>query len=66
MDKYIPIESVIKDNQEEYYKVIQISTSQGKLNVLIEFMLDVVLKAINDIVSDTAEHYNHLSMQINN
>ena len=63
--KYIPIESVIKDNQEEYYKVIKISTSQGKSNAFIEFMLDVILKAITDIVNDTTEHYNHLSMQIN-
>ncbi len=63
--KYIPIESVIKDNQEEYYKVIKISTSQGKSNAFIEFMLDVILKAITDIVNGTSEHYNHLSIQIN-
>ena len=63
--KYIPIESVIKDNQEDYYKAIKISTSQGKSNVFIEFMLDVILKAITDIVNDTTEHYNHLSVQIN-
>lgn len=63
--KYIPIESVIKDNQEEYYKVIKISTSKGKSDVFIEFMLDVILKAITDIVNDTTEHYNHLSVQIN-
>lgn len=63
--KYIPIESVIKDNQEEYYKVIKLSTSQGKSNVFVEFMLDVILKAITDIVNDTTEHYNHLSIQIN-
>ncbi len=63
--KYIPIENVIKDNQEEYYKVIKVSTSQGKSNAFIEFMLDVILKAITDIVNDTTEHYNHLSIQIN-
>lgn len=63
--KYIPIESVIKDNQEEYYQVIKFSTSQGKSNIFIEFMLDVILKAITDIVNDTTEHYNHLSVQIN-
>ncbi len=28
-------------------------------------MLDVILKAITDIVNDTTEHYNHLSVQIN-
>ena len=63
--QYIPIESVIKDNQEEYYHVIKVSTCQGKSNVFIEFMLDVILKAITDIVNDTTEHYNHLSVQIN-
>lgn len=63
--KYIPIESVIKDNQEAYYNAIKVSTRQGKSNVFIEFILDVILKAITDIVNDTAEHYNHLSVQIN-
>lgn len=62
--KYIPIESVIKDNQEEYYKAIKFSTSRGKSNLFIEFMLDVILKAITDIVNDSTEHYNHLSVQI--
>lgn len=52
-------------NQEEYYHVIKVSTCQGKSNVFIEFMLDVILKAITDIVNDTTEHYNHLSVQIN-
>ncbi len=63
--KYIPIESVIKDNQEEYYKAIKISTSQGKSNAFIEFMLGVILKAITDMGNDATEHCNHLSIQVN-
>lgn len=63
--KYIPIESVIKDNQEEYYKVFKISTSEGKSNAFILFMLDVINQAIKDIVNDSREHYNHLNIQIN-
>ncbi len=63
--KYIPIESVIKDNQEEYYKAIAKSTCDGKSNVFIEFMLRVIDKAIKDIVCDTREHYNHISIQVN-
>ena len=62
---YIPIESVIKDNQEKYYNAIKLSTSQGKSNAFIEFMLEVIADAITDITNDTAEHYNHLSIQIN-
>lgn len=63
--KYIPIESVIKDNQEEYYKAFKISTSEGKSNAFILFMLNVINQAIKDIVNDSHEHYYHLNIQIN-
>ena len=63
--KYIPIESVIKDHQDVYYEAIRTSTGQGKSNVFIEFMLDVIYKSITDIAGDTVKHYNHLSIQIN-
>lgn len=63
--KYIPIESVIKDNQEEYYNAFKISTSEGKSNAFILIMLDVINQAIKDIVNDSREHYNHLNIQIN-
>ncbi|MDE6869234.1 MAG: Fic family protein [Clostridia bacterium] len=61
---WIPIESIIKDNQEEYYKAILSSTSQGKSNSFIIFMLDVINKAIKDIVKDTTNHFNHINNQI--
>lgn len=63
--KYIPIESVIKDNQEDYYRAFKISTSQGKSNAFILFMLDIINQAIKDIVNDSREHYNHINIQIN-
>lgn len=61
---WIPIESIIKDNQENYYNAITLSTSQGKSNIFIEFMLDVINKAIKDIITDTRNHYNHINNQI--
>ena len=61
---WIPIESIIKDNQEDYYNAITLSTSQGKSNIFIEFMLDVIKKAIKDIITDTRNHYNHINNQI--
>ncbi len=61
---WIPIESIIKDNQEDYYNAITLSTSQGKSNIFIEFMLDVINKAIKDIITDTGNHYNHINNQI--
>lgn len=61
---WIPIESIIKDHQEEYYRAILLSTSEGKSNQFILFMLDVINKAIKDIVNDTRKHYNHINNQI--
>lgn len=61
---WIPIESIIKENQEDYYNAISLSTSQGKSNIFIEFMLDVINKAIKDIITDTRNHYNHINNQV--
>ncbi len=63
--KYIPIESVIKDNQEAYYNAIITSTNEGKSNKFIIFMLQMINKAIKDILLDSKEHYNHINLQIN-
>ena len=64
MFAWIPIESIIKENQEDYYNAISLSTSQGKSNIFIEFMLDVINKAIKDIITDTRNHYNHINNQV--
>lgn len=61
---WIPIESIIKDNQEEYYNAITLSTSQAKSNIFILFMLNVINKAVQDILNDTKNHYNHISSQL--
>ena len=61
---WIPIESIIKNHQEEYYQVIKISTSQGKSNAFIVFMLNTILDAVSDILHETHEHQNHISTQV--
>lgn len=61
---WIPIESIIKENQEDYYNAISLSTSQGKSNIFIEFILEVINKAIKDIITDTRNHYNHINNQV--
>lgn len=63
--KYIPIESVIKDRQEEYYIAIAQSTSEAKSNAFILFMLDAIAAAIKGILKDSADHASHISVQIN-
>lgn len=62
---WVPIESIIKNCQEDYYNAISLSTSQGKSNIFIAFMLDVLNKSIKEMLRDTQNHSNHLSCYIN-
>lgn len=43
---WIPIETMIYENQEEYYKVLAIADLQNDLDVFIDFMLDTILKSL--------------------
>ena len=49
--KYIPIESIIKENQEEYYKAIADCNQKGDSNEFIEFMLKVINKSIDEVIN---------------
>ena len=62
--EWVPIESIIKDNQEGYYSAIALSSSEGKSNTFILFMLGVIKKAVEEIVRDTHNHQIHISNQI--
>ena len=53
--KYIPIESIIKKNQDKYYIVIQKCNNAGNSNLFIEFMLEVIVDAVKEMVKTTQE-----------
>ncbi len=40
--EYVPVESSIKQRQEEYYRVFDISHARGDSTVFVEFMLSVI------------------------
>jgi Fic family protein len=63
--EWIPIESIIKDNQEEYYKAIERSNKSSSSTCFIEFMLSCINEAIKDIALNLRKHYRHISKQIN-
>jgi len=63
--KYVPVENIIKENQQEYYESIRLSTKEGKSNLFIVFMLETINKAIKSIVIKANEYENHISIQIN-
>ena len=53
--KYIPIESIIRENQDKYYIAIRECNSAGSSNIFIEFMLEVILEAVKEMVKTTQE-----------
>ena len=53
--KYIPIESIIRKNQDKYYISIQKCNNAGNSNEFIEFMLEVILDAVKEMVKTTQE-----------
>lgn len=51
----IPTESIIRDNQERYYKALEDSGSMGESTPFIEFMLEVILSSIKSSVKSSVE-----------
>lgn len=52
---WLPVESIIHDNQKEYYDAINISNSNGESTVFIEFMLSVIKQALYEASSVPAK-----------
>lgn len=53
MFEYIPIEHLIKNRQEEYYKALSISDKQGSSTTFIEYMLTIINEAIKVLLDTT-------------
>lgn len=47
---WLPIESIIHDNQAKYYDAINLLNSNGNSTVFIEFMLSVIKQALQEAV----------------
>jgi Fic family protein len=50
----IPVESLIKENQQEYYEALKISDSLGESTPFIEFMLKIIFDACNGMLNENA------------
>jgi len=48
--EYLPVETLIKNKQEEYYKVLAISDKSGNSTSFIEFMLAIILEALEGLL----------------
>jgi Fic family protein len=50
--EFLPIESLIKERQTQYYGALSKSDSLGKSTPLIEFMLEVIKDALEDLLQN--------------
>lgn len=50
--EFVPIEKLIKDHQQEYYRALAMSDNSGKSTVFIEFMLNIINQTLRDTISD--------------
>lgn len=46
--EYLPVESLIKSHQEQYYRVLKICDQAGESTVFIEFMLKQILASLKE------------------
>ena len=53
MFAYIPIESMLRNNQQNYYKALEDSGSIGESTPFVEFMLDIINKSLKDYIKES-------------
>ena len=51
MFQYLPIESMVHDNQPEYYRAINVSSAKNDCGIFIDFMLNEILNALKQHIS---------------
>ena len=61
---WLPIESIIHDNQQEYYNAINKSNSMGESTIFIEFMLSVIKQALLEVKETPSITSSNDKMQI--
>ncbi len=61
--EYIPIENLIRENQNEYYQVIDNCNKVGNSNEFIEFMLKMISKTIEDLIHTTTQEITQETTQ---
>lgn len=49
--EFLPIEIVISNTQEEYYKSLALSDKSGKSTIFIEYMLDVIDTSLSNLLN---------------
>ena len=49
--EYLPVEALIKEQQDKYYEALGQSDNSGESTVFIEFMLEIILESLEDLLN---------------
>ncbi|MFC1510279.1 Fic family protein [Candidatus Omnitrophota bacterium] len=63
--EYIPVETIIKQRQMEYYEAIQKSTNQGESTAFIEYMLETIKAATHQFTKGLKPIKQTAEMRLN-
>ncbi|MBW7913103.1 MAG: Fic family protein, partial [Taibaiella sp.] len=50
MFEYLPVERLVKERQKQYYEALSLSDKQGASTPFIEFMLEVIADALDELL----------------
>lgn len=52
---WLPIETLIHEQQEDYYKAINAANTDGESTVFVKFMLEIIKKVLEELTKNVAE-----------
>lgn len=56
--EYLPLETLIKDKQETYYKTLALCDQKGNSTLFIEFMFEIIDEALSQILNSKSHTLN--------
>jgi Fic family protein len=56
--EFLPVESVVKTRQKEYYKALSLSDKAGNSNIFIEFMLGAIAQSLDEMLAQSRKRPN--------
>ena len=62
---YVPIESLIKDYQDDYYKAINECNNKGDSTIFVEFMLKMIDETLTSLIDNINKELTHRNEYVN-
>lgn len=57
----LPVESIVREHQEAYYKALEDATAHGESTPFVEFMLEMILEAIIKVGNEVGDKVGNLT-----